>query len=221
MITRMAVRAHGRLKGWFARRRRLRHLPTACDSVPLLAPSGTTITLTASTNAIPANGTAQLVAYSLEQAGTPPHPGTQVIFTTRPGVVEPGGSAYRCQRARDGRLSGPTDKTVTPRLTPRPGGATAAGGGAGDTPRGTTGAREQPSTGPVRISVGTAAVGHRVDPGNPTTISANGGSASVTANVVDVNGNTLPGAPVSFATSAGVLSGSLVNTDSTETSERR
>ena len=33
------------------------------------------------------------------------------------------------------------------------------------------------------------------------------------ANVVDLNGNALAGAPVSFATSAGMLSGGLVNTD--------
>jgi hypothetical protein len=66
----------------------------------------------------------------------------------------------------------------------------------------------------VRISVGTAAVGRITLTANPTTISANGGSAVVTANVVDVNGNALAGAPVSFATSAGVLTGSLVNTDS-------
>src|SRR5262245_12260431 len=61
----------------------------ACDSVPLLATSGSTITLTSSSNAIAANGTAQLVAYVLEQSGTPPHPGTQVIFTTNLGIVEP------------------------------------------------------------------------------------------------------------------------------------
>ncbi len=35
----------------------------------------------------------------------------------------------------------------------------------------------------------------------------------MTANVVDLNGSALAGVPVSFATSAGVLSGSLVNTD--------
>jgi hypothetical protein len=37
-----------------------------------LAPSGSSITLTASTNAIAANGTAQLIAYVLEPSGTPP-----------------------------------------------------------------------------------------------------------------------------------------------------
>ena len=65
-------------------------LAAACDSVPLLAPSGSTIILTATNNAIAANGTAQLIAQVLEPSGTPPHPGTQVIFTTTLGVVEPG-----------------------------------------------------------------------------------------------------------------------------------
>jgi hypothetical protein len=67
----------------------------------------------------------------------------------------------------------------------------------------------------VTIAVGTAAVGRITLTANPTTISANGGSSTVTANVVDLNGNALVGAPVSFATSQGVLSGSLVNTDAT------
>src|SRR5262245_40153423 len=64
-------------------------LIASCDKVPLLAPSGSTIILTASNNVIAANGTAQLTAQLLEPAGTPPHPGTHVIFTTTLGVVEP------------------------------------------------------------------------------------------------------------------------------------
>src|SRR5688500_15536800 len=64
-------------------------LIVACEKVPLLAPSGSTIILTASTTALPANGTADLVAQILEAAGTPPHSGTHVIFTTTLGVIEP------------------------------------------------------------------------------------------------------------------------------------
>src|SRR5204862_2560983 len=61
----------------------------ACQKVPLLAPSGSTISLTASNTAIPSNGTVQLIAQLLEPAGTPPHSGTQVIFTTSLGAIEP------------------------------------------------------------------------------------------------------------------------------------
>lgn len=59
----------------------------ACEKVPLLAPSGSTITLTAATNALSANGTVTLIAQVLEAAGTPPHSGTHphVRHDTRPG----------------------------------------------------------------------------------------------------------------------------------------
>lgn len=169
---------------------------TACQKVPLLAPSGSTIVLTASNNAIAANGTVALIAQVLEPSGTPPHPGTHVTFTTTLGVIEPADAT--------------TDINGQARVTFRANGSngtatiTASSGGA------TTG-----STGAVKIAVGTAATGRITLTANPTTISANGGSATVTANVVDLNGNALVGVPVSFATSAGVLSGSLINTDGT------
>src|SRR5688500_5397056 len=61
----------------------------ACQKVPLLAPSGSSIILTASNTAIPANGTVELDAQVLEPSGTPPHQGTHVTYTTTLGVLEP------------------------------------------------------------------------------------------------------------------------------------
>ena len=183
----------------------------ACDSVPLLAPSGSSITLTASTNAIAANGTAQLIAYVLEPSGTPPHPGTQVIFTTTLGLIEPGEATTDINGRATATFRG-NGQNGTATINAISGGAT-TGGTTGGANGGAGGATSTPTNGSVRISVGTAAVGRITLTANPTTISANGGSAVVTANVVDLNGNSLPNAPVSFATSNGVLSGSLVNTD--------
>lgn len=187
-------------------------LTAACDSVPLLAPSGSSITLTASSNAIPANGTAQLVAYVLEQSGTPPHPGTQVIFTTNLGVVEPAEATTDVNGRAMATFRG-NGQNGTATINAVSGAASTAAAGGGGTTNGGTTTPTNNSSGPVRIAVGTGAVGRITLTANPTTISANGGSAVVTANVVDVNGNALSGAPVSFATSAGVLSSSLVNTD--------
>jgi len=210
MISRMAGAGSGPLKG-LVLVVAAAALAAACDSVPLLAPSGSTITLTASTNAIPSNGTAQLTAYILEASGTPPHPGTQVIFTTTLGVIEPGEATTDINgRAQATFRANGQNGTAT--INAASGGAN-TGGSTGGTNGGAGGGTATPTTGAVRISVGTAAVGRIALTANPTTISANGGSATVTANVVDVNGNALTGAPVSFATSAGVLSGSLVNTD--------
>src|SRR5262249_6902077 len=64
-------------------------LTTACDKVPLLAPSGSTITLTAAATTLPLNGTTQLIAQVLEAGGTPPQDGTLVTFITTLGSVNP------------------------------------------------------------------------------------------------------------------------------------
>ena len=172
----------------------------ACQKVPLLAPSGSTIVLTASNNAIAANGTVALIAQVLEPSGTPPHPGTHVTFTTTLGVIEPADAT--------------TDINGQARVTFKANGAngtatiTASSGGA------TTG-----TNGSVKIAVGSAAVGRITLTANPSIIPATGGSSAITASVVDVNGNALPGVPVTFATSAGVLSNGLVNTDATGTAQ--
>src|SRR5258708_13324827 len=64
-------------------------LTVGCQKVPLLAPSGSTITITASTTALPVNGTTQLIAQVIEPPGTPPHPGTHLTFTTPLATCEP------------------------------------------------------------------------------------------------------------------------------------
>src|SRR5947208_2974491 len=62
---------------------------SGCQQVPLLAPSGSTITLTVAATALPVNGTAQIVAQVIEASGTPPHSGTEITFTTSLGTIEP------------------------------------------------------------------------------------------------------------------------------------
>jgi len=63
-------------------------LTVACQKVPLLAPSGSTITLTSSATALPVNGSTQIIAQLIEPSGTPPHSGTRVSFTTTLGTVD-------------------------------------------------------------------------------------------------------------------------------------
>src|SRR5258707_206348 len=64
-------------------------LTTACDRVPLLAPSGSSITLTAAASTLPLNGTTQVIAQVLEAGGTPPQDGTLVTFLTTLGSMIP------------------------------------------------------------------------------------------------------------------------------------
>ena len=61
----------------------------ACERVPLLAPSGSTLTLTSPTTALPINGTAPIGVQVIEPSGTPPHSGTHVTFTTTLGTLFP------------------------------------------------------------------------------------------------------------------------------------
>ncbi len=134
-----------------------------------------------------------------------------MIFTTTLGVIEPVEATTDVNGRAIATFRG-NGNNGTATINALSGGAT-TGGSTGGATGGTNGGTTTTSNGSVRISVGTAAVGRITLTANPSTISANGGSATVQANVVDLNGSALAGAPVSFATSAGVLSGGLVNTD--------
>src|SRR5579864_8510120 len=68
-------------------------LASACEKVPLLAPSGSAIVLTSSATALPVNGTANLTAQVLDPSGYPPHSGTVITFTTTLGSVQPAQAA--------------------------------------------------------------------------------------------------------------------------------
>jgi Big-like domain-containing protein/PKD domain-containing protein len=167
----------------------------ACQRVPLLAPSGSSITLTASSNAVPVNGSVQLIAQILEAAGTPPHSGTHVIFTTTLGTIEPSEVETDVSgRAVATFKAGVANGMAT--ITASSGGASASGNNA------------------VKIAVGTAAVGRVTVSANPTLVPAQGGTSVVTAVVIDINGNALPSAPVAFSTTAGALDAAFANTDS-------
>ena len=64
-------------------------ISVACQKVPLLAPTGSTITLTSLATALPANGSTDIIAQVIEPAGTPPHAGTHVTFSTTLGTIQP------------------------------------------------------------------------------------------------------------------------------------
>jgi len=169
-------------------------LAIGCEKVPLLAPSGSTITLTSAVNALPVNGTAQIVAQVIEPSGTPPHSGTQVTFTTSLGSVEPAvvetdanGQAIATFRA------GTANGTAT--ITAISGGTSASGNSA------------------IKIAIGTAAVGSVRLGANPTILPPTGGTTSLVAQVFDINGNPLVNAPVFFTTTAGSIDQFVVNTD--------
>jgi hypothetical protein len=169
-------------------------LIVACEKVPLLAPSGSTITLTSSTTTLPVNGTTTIIAQVLEAGGTPPHSGTDVTFTTTLGTIQPSQvSTDTSGRAVVTFVAGNASGTAT--ITALSGGASVA------------------STGAVKILVGTAAVGRVAVNANPVLVPALGGSSTISATVLDVNGNPLPSALVTFSTTSGTLSSGVATSD--------
>jgi adhesin/invasin len=169
-------------------------LTVACESVPLLAPTGSTIVLTTGVTALPVNGSTEIVAHILEAAGTPPHSGTHVTFLTTLGtVVPPDAETDVNGRVIVRFLAGDSNGTAT---------ISATSGGAST---GTNGA--------LKIAVGTAAVGRVTVSANPASVPSNGGTTTIIADVFDINGNALNSAPVSFTTTAGSLANALVITN--------
>jgi len=169
-----------------------------CEKVPLLAPSGSTITLTSATSAVGFNGTADIIAQVIEPAGTPPHSGTHVTFTTNLGTIQPAEAETDLNgRAVVRFVAGSTSGVAT---------ITAISGGASVT-----------SAGALKIAVGSAAVGAVVANANLSTVSASGGTSVITAKVTDTGGNALGGVPITFTTDAGSLNPSVANTDSSGT----
>jgi hypothetical protein len=169
-------------------------LIAACQKVPLLAPSGSTITLTASATALPANGSTDVIAQVIEASGTPPHSGTLITFTTNLGTVRPS----EAETDISGRvvvkyIAGSGSGTAT--ITAISGGVSASG------------------TNAIKIAVGSAAVGSIALSASPTALPANGGTTTIAAVVNDSAGNPLPGVPVTFSTDNGSLGTSVVTTD--------
>jgi hypothetical protein len=165
----------------------------ACQRVPLLAPAGSTITLTASATTLPLNGTTMLIAQVIKPAGTPPEQGTLVTFTTSLGTIQPANvetdvNGQATVQFSAGTLSG----TAT---------ITAISGGVSV---GTAGA--------IKIAIGAAAVANLGLNAFPASI-APGGNSAITATVSDPSGNVLAGVPVTFSTDNGSMSSSVVTTD--------
>src|SRR5258708_5212076 len=62
---------------------------SACDKVNLLAPTGSTLTISVNRTAVPIGGTAEVVAVVVESAGTAPQNGTVVTFSSTFGTMTP------------------------------------------------------------------------------------------------------------------------------------
>ena len=156
----------------------------ACDKVPLLAPTGTTITLFTNTQLLPLGGTADVTASVLESSGQPVQNGTVVTFTTSLGSIEPAEARTNGGKANVKLLAG--TRSGTAEISAFSGSSTA--------------------TAKLSIPIGAAAVGNVLVSASPTRVPSTGGSTEIVATVQDTGGNVLSGVPVAFTTTQGVLS---------------
>lgn len=169
-------------------------LSTGCDKASPVAPSGSTISLSASPARIDSiNGSTTVVATVLRANGQPVNPGTQVRFSTNLGrideVVETDSSGTaRATLRGDGRLG--TAKV-----------------------RATTGNVATPAELDVEIGRPARTVTLQA---NPTNLPSTGGRVTLIAVVRDSQGQPLSDAVVNFQTELGQLGsrGSLLRTNS-------
>ena len=173
----------------------------ACERVPLVAPSGTGITMVTSSSVLAVNGSTDITAFLIQGAqsggqggvtvggGVPVHNGTTVLFTTTLGRIEPAeakteGGKVVVKLIADGRSG---TATVT--------------------------AISGPAFNTVDVTIGAAGATRVLVSATPQSLPPTGGTSTITAQVQDAGGNALLGVPVSFSTTAGTLSAPTAITD--------
>ena len=166
-----------------------------CDKAQLLAPTQSTISLSAPTRVLPSNGTTPLTAMVLEQAGTPVHNGTTVRFTTSLGRVDPVEVQTTNGIAITTFFAGPNSGIADIRAT----------SGA---------AKAEGDINLVKITIGAAAVNTITVRANPSSIGPNGGTVELVATVVGENGQPVEGVVVSFNADQGSLGSTTAVTNS-------
>jgi len=175
---------------------------TSCTSVPLTAPTKSTIALYASSSPV-ADGSINLTATVTEEAGTPVQNGTLVSFTTTLGHLDPPSARTTNGQATVKFFGDGQSGTAT--VSAFSGGATS---GSGDSAG---------NAATLTIPLGGAAADNVIAHAEPSSVPLNGGTVKIIAQVRDASGNGLPNVPVVFSTTAGSLQSSSVSTDSTGT----
>ena len=181
-------------------------LVAACDKVPLLAPTGTVINLFPVTTSVSLNSEVTIIATVIENGvassgsgsggstsragnGTPVQNGTVISFTTSIGRIEPAEARTTNGQVNVRLITGGTSGTAT---------ITAFSGGASSQ---------------VTLKVGAAAANTVTVTAAPPNLGSNGGSALITATVLDEGGSGVGGVAVTFTTDRGTVTPTTANTD--------
>ena len=171
-------------------------LTGACEKAQLLAPTSSTITVSAPARVLASGGSTEITAFVLEQSGTPVHNGTTVRFTTTLGRIDPVESQTQNGLAFTTFFADNSSGIAEIRAT-----SGSAGGGTDN-------------TNVVQLTIGAAAVNTVTLRANPGSVDPGGGSVELIATVVGEDGQVLPGVGVTFSTDQGTLSASIVTTNS-------
>jgi hypothetical protein len=177
----------------------------SCGRAPLTAPSGSAIRLVASTSALSLDGAAEITAFVLEGSqggrasngateiisgsGMPVHDGTDVVFVTSLGRVEPSEARTRGGRATVRLIGDGRSGTAT---------ITAVSGAASST---------------IDVEIGAALARRLTVTAHPQTLPSIGGTALISARVEGQQGDPVPGVLVSFSTTEGTLSATAATTN--------
>ena len=198
-------------------------LPTACDKVPLLAPTGSVITLFAGANTVPLNGEIEIIATVIENGvAAPPSTttgGTTGGTTTTPTVTPTTttSSAGAGTPVQNGTVVSFT--TTIGRIEPREARTNngevrvrfIAGTQSGTA---TITAYSGGASGKLdNLKVGAAAVELVSVTANPPTLAPGGGTSVISAHVTDGSGRGVSGVTVDFTTDNGLLSAPSATTD--------
>lgn len=195
----------------------------ACDKVPLLAPSGSVITIFPSASMVPSNGEIEIVATVIEQGttqtptptptptpgtGTPTTPGTTPTATSSAGSGTPVHNGTLVTFTTTiGRIEPSEARTQNGQVRVR----FIAGGQSGVA---TITAFSGGASGRLEnLRVGTAAVERVLISATPQTLAPTGGSTEIAARVEDVSGAPLADVPVTFTADAGQLNPATATSD--------
>ena len=201
---------------------------SACDKVPLLAPTGSVITLFATSDTVPINGEIEIVATVIENgAAAPPTSPTTPTTPTTPGQTPTPTTPTTTTRAgagtpvQNGTLVSFT--TTIGRIEPRE--ARTHNGevrvkfiasGQSGTARIT--AFSGGAVGTIEnLRVGSAAAERVLLTASPQSLCGTGGTTQIAARVENTSGSPVPGVPVSFTSDNGTLSASSAVTDESGT----
>ena len=181
----------------------------SCDKAPLLAPTNSSITISASTRVLPLGGQTEISAFVIEPAGTPVQNGTTVRFLTSLGTMSPVETQTHNGVATATFMAGDVSGVAEIRALSGGSGTTSTGSTTGGTGSTTT----STAANVVQITVGAAAVDSVTVRTNPATVSANGGTVDVIASVLATGGRALSGVTVTFSADHGTLTSTTAVSD--------